>query len=222
MNLSIKDLAELTGAPPEQLHRVICMTATAGFLRLTPSDMVAHTPLSAHFMANRSLLDAAVFMAETVAPAALKMPLATQRFGDSLDPSETAYNLALETSKTFSAACQAPKLARQWAAYLHYAAGLHQEEKVVGLLSQLNWSNLGDACIVEVSEFLSCPSLLVLYCDPVLTEPLCGRSAPTLLRRHNSSLNSTRTYAWSCRCSRSRPRQIRQSATTASRAATCP
>lgn len=152
MNLSIKDLAELAGVPQRQLHRVICMTATAGFLRLIPSDMVAHTPLSAHFMANQSLLDAAVFMAETAAPAALRMTSATQRFGDSLDPSETAYNLALGTSRTFNVACQAPKLARQWASYLRYAAGLHQDEKVAGLLSQLNWSNLGDACIVEVSS----------------------------------------------------------------------
>ncbi|KAI0126596.1 hypothetical protein BJ170DRAFT_684181 [Xylariales sp. AK1849] len=150
LNLSIKDLAELTGVPQKQLHRVICMTATAGFLRVIESDLVAHTPLSAQFIANQSLLDAAMFMAETAAPTALLMSAATQRFGDSLDPSETAYNLALKTSGTFNIACQSLKLARQWSAYLRHAAGLHQEEEVVGVLSRLNWSNLGDACIVEV------------------------------------------------------------------------
>ncbi|GAM42428.1 hypothetical protein TCE0_044r16400 [Talaromyces pinophilus] len=146
-DISIKDLAELTEVPREQLYRIICMTATSGFLRVIPPEMVAHTPLSAQFMASQSLLDAVVFMAETVAPAALHMPSAIQRFRDSV----TAYNIAKNDPSPFSLACQTQrKLGRQWAAYLRHAAGLHQADEVVSVLSQLNWSNLGDACIVEV------------------------------------------------------------------------
>ncbi|EEA28353.1 hypothetical protein EYB25_000711 [Talaromyces marneffei] len=145
-DISIKDLAELTEVPREQLYRIICMTATSGFLRVISCEMVAHTPLSVQFMASQSLLDAVVFMAETVAPTALHMPSAARD-----RPRDSAYNLAKNDSSTFSLAYQTQrKLGRQWAAYLQYAAGLHQGDEVVSVLSQLNWSNLGDACIVEV------------------------------------------------------------------------
>lgn len=50
-----------------------------------------------------------------------------------------------------SALQERPKLRRQWSAYQRHAAGLHQEEAVLDVISRLNWSNLGSACIVEVS-----------------------------------------------------------------------
>jgi hypothetical protein len=115
-------------------------------------DFVSHTPLSAQFITNQSLLDAAVFMAESAAPTALQMPLATQRFGASLSVTESAYNVVMNTVQPFYVAIkERPKLRRQWSAYLCHAAGLHQEDEVVDVLSRLNWSNLGNACVVEVS-----------------------------------------------------------------------
>lgn len=149
--MPIKDLADLAGVPESQLGRVIRFTATSGFLHEPVTNYVSHTSLSAQFTADQSWLDAAVFAAEVATPTALHMPAATQRFGSSRDPTETAYNLALNTRRPFSAAIQErPRLGRQWSAYLHQAVGLHQEKDMVEMLSQLNWSNLGDALVVEV------------------------------------------------------------------------
>ncbi|MCJ1399417.1 hypothetical protein MMC11_002619 [Xylographa trunciseda] len=147
----IKDVADLSGVPEAQLGRVIRLTATAGFLRELQIGRVAHTSLSAPFVANPAFLDAAMFLAESAAPSALHMAPATQSFAGSHRPHESAWSLALNTSKPFhTARAERPKLNRQWSAYLHYAAGLHTVEEVADMLSQLSWSRLSNACIVEM------------------------------------------------------------------------
>ncbi|KAJ5761822.1 uncharacterized protein N7511_005204 [Penicillium nucicola] len=150
-SMAIKDLADLAGVSEIQLGRVIRLVATSGILQEPITNYVSHTHLSAQFVTNQSLLDAAVFMAEVAVPTALQMPMATQRFGSSRNPTETAYSLALRTIQPFGVAIQEqPKLSRQWSAYLRHTVGLHQEKEIVEMLSQLKWSNLGNAFIVEV------------------------------------------------------------------------
>jgi len=181
----ISDVADLTGVSESQLTRVIRLTATSGFLHEPRPGQVAHTVLSARFVTDQSLLDAVVFAGDIVGPAALYMPSAsaTQRFfssssssstssssrhhnnissgnssgsgGGSGNGNETAYNLALGTTRSFHAArLDRPKLARQWSAYLTHAAGVHGDDEIVQVFSRLSWSNLGSASIVEVSPFL--------------------------------------------------------------------
>ncbi|KAL2138955.1 hypothetical protein VTI28DRAFT_5995 [Corynascus sepedonium] len=151
VSVPIKDLADLTGVAEGQLTRVIRLTATTGFLRETKPCSVSHTPLSVQFTTDQSLLDAVVFMAESVAPAALRMASATQHFGATCSPNESAYGLATRDMRPFHIALQEhSKLSRQWSAYLCHAGGLQQEDALVEALSRLSWANLGDTCIVEV------------------------------------------------------------------------
>ncbi|KAL9094347.1 MAG: hypothetical protein Q9165_003488 [Trypethelium subeluteriae] len=131
--------------------------ATSGFLHELQPGHVAHTPLSAPFVTNPALLDAAMFLAESVAPAALSMASATQRFGDSQRPNESAYNLALNTSQAFHAARnERSKLSRQWSAYLYYAGGLQvASDNVAEIFAQLHLeapsvNNIAYTRIVEV------------------------------------------------------------------------
>ncbi|KAG6358770.1 hypothetical protein INS49_012289 [Diaporthe citri] len=148
LSIPTKDLADLAGVPVSQLLRAIRLLATVGFLQEQEPGSVAHTPLSAQFITSQSLLDASVFMAESAVPAALQMPIVTQRFGATQGPAEAA----MGSMRPFQSALQErSKLRRQWSAYLRHAAGLHQEEEVVDVISRLNWSNLGSACIVEVN-----------------------------------------------------------------------
>ena len=96
-----------------------------------------------------------MFLAESAAPAALEMAPTTQRFGDSDRASESAYNVALNTTKPFHTARQErTKLRRQWSAYLRYAGGLHAVEYVTDVLAQLDWScttvGSGSSLVVEV------------------------------------------------------------------------
>lgn len=138
----------MAGVPVSQLTRAIRLLGTRGFLQEQQPGSVAHTPLSAQFITSQSLLDASVFLAESAVPAALQMPIVTQRLGAAQGPADGA----ISAMRPFQSALQErSKLRRQWAAYLRHAAGLHQEEEVLDVISRLNWSNLGSACIVEVS-----------------------------------------------------------------------
>ena len=149
-SVSFKDVAELAGVPETQLRRIVRMTATAGFLHEPQPGCIGHTSLSAPFVTKLSYLDAVIFLAEVAAPTALQMATATQRDGypDSLN--ESAYTLAFNTSQTFHSACeQRTKLRRQWSAYCLCAGDT--DDSVVEYLSRLDWQNLGNAKIVDVS-----------------------------------------------------------------------
>ncbi|KAL5002088.1 histidine phosphatase superfamily [Aspergillus recurvatus] len=147
----MKDVADLAGVPETHLSRIVRMTATAGFLQEPVPGQVAHSALSAPFVTKPSYLDAVMFLAGTVAPSALQMPTSTQRFGPSLRPNETAYNLALNNPATFgSTSEQRPKLQRQWPAFLQYVTN-DTGDRVTDLLSRLDHFRRGSISVVEVS-----------------------------------------------------------------------
>ena len=150
-HVPIKDVAELVGVPETQLRRIVRMTTTAGFLRTPQSAHVAHSALSAPFVTRPSYLDAVMFLSETAAPAALHMAAATQRFGQSQRPHESAYNVALNTSSSFAGMCdQRPKLQRQWPAYLRHALN-EADSSSTDVLTCFGWLSLRNATVVEVS-----------------------------------------------------------------------
>lgn len=151
-SVPFKDVADLAGVPEPQLCRVVRMMATASFLQEPQPGHVAHSSLSAPFVTKPSYLDAAMFLSETAAPAALHMAAATRRFGDSPRPNESAYNIAFNTSSPFVSACeQRPKIKRQWPSYLRYGMG-DVESDVLDILPQFDWSSLGNASVVKVSH----------------------------------------------------------------------
>ena len=203
VSVPMKDLADLTGIPEQQLARVIRLTATYGLLREPKPGFVTHTPLSAQFTAEQPLLDAVVFMAESVAPAALQMALATQRFGSTRNPTESAYNLAMNTVRPFHVARQeSPKLDRQWSAYLRHGGGLQQEDTLVEALSRLNWANLGNACIVEVSKVKPAASSpqpgLSPYLPPSIGPAIQYMAVPLLLVQPPSTSPSHTSFPQTC------------------------
>ncbi|KAG5925847.1 hypothetical protein E4U42_003885 [Claviceps africana] len=162
----IKDVADLSNVPEKQLTQIIRLTARCGFLGEPKRGYVAHTPLSACFVAHPSHLDAAMFLAEYAAPAALKSALATQRCKDGHPTNETAFNLAARTKTTFAVAReQNPRLGRQWAAFLQHAAGVAEDHVVAEAMAKLNWSNISKAGgqVVEVGAYLAAKPLARLF-----------------------------------------------------------
>lgn len=150
-SVPFKDVADLAGVPDTQLCRIVRMTATAGFLYKPEPGHVAHSALSAPFVTKPSFLDAAMFLSEIAAPTALQMAVATQRFGHSQRPDQSAYNVAFNTSATFASACdQRSKLQQQWPAYLRYGTG-DVDASVTDILTCLDWLSLGNVSVVEVS-----------------------------------------------------------------------
>ncbi|KAL7783878.1 hypothetical protein V8C37DRAFT_396669 [Trichoderma ceciliae] len=150
--MPIKDLAELAGVSQALLTRIVRLTSTYGFLQEAEPGFVAHTRLSSQFVVDHSFLDAATFLADSVAPAALRMVngLPPPR-GPRFEP-HIFGNVGVSPPSPFHVARQErPKLNRQWLAYLRHAAGLCHAEEVAEMLAQLNWSNISNACIVEVN-----------------------------------------------------------------------
>ncbi|EED18902.1 O-methyltransferase family protein [Talaromyces stipitatus ATCC 10500] len=153
----IKDIADLTGVSATQLNRIIRLTATAGFLAEPKAAHVAHTPLSASFFSNPSLLDTAMLLSEFVAPATLQIGQQAPQQGSELQQQQqpSIYDSILSSAHSFHVARECrPKLNRQWSAYLHQVGGLYTATDVAAILTQLNWakiSNVPDACIFEVN-----------------------------------------------------------------------
>ncbi|KIW05309.1 uncharacterized protein PV09_03834 [Verruconis gallopava] len=144
----IKDVAQLLAVPESQLVRVIRMTATVGFLQEPQPGHVAHTALSRFFLSRNSNRDAAIFLAQYAAPAALEMASDSpgspekEQFlsfnGDSCDPP-----LRMRAQGSV-------RLQRQWRAYCEHVLERWDADDIAKVLSRLDWSNLpGNAQVVE-------------------------------------------------------------------------
>ncbi|KAJ5898532.1 hypothetical protein N7504_008820 [Penicillium tannophilum] len=148
VNLAIKNLAQLAGVQETALARVVRMTASRGFLQEPQPGQIMHTSLSSRFVSHRRFRDATMFLAECCTPSALHMKPAVQHPTTADVPRESGYSLAFPTSVPFTKACSmAPKLQRQWSAFLHYTG--HFDKRFTEVLTRLDWANLGDSCIVE-------------------------------------------------------------------------
>ncbi|KAF2118831.1 hypothetical protein BDV96DRAFT_610737 [Lophiotrema nucula] len=176
----VKDVADLAGVTETQLRRIVRMTATAGFLQENSDGSIAHTNLSASFVTNLSLADAITFLAETSTPTALRM-VADGAADHAIDTGrDSAYCIAFGTSRSFRKACsERPRLQRQWYAYQKHLGDVN--ESIAVLLSQLNWTMLGNASVVEACARSSAgaidlteryPNLQVIV---QITEPLLER-----------------------------------------------
>jgi hypothetical protein len=150
-SVTISDLARLSGVPETQLGRIIRFTATVGFLQENQPGQVGHSPLSSLFVSRPSLRVAIMFLADSAAPAALKMASATSRFGDTVaSDTDTAFNLAFDHRQPFFFSCeQRPKLQRRWSAYLQHTGG-DASDLARQVLARVDWFNLDNVCVVEV------------------------------------------------------------------------
>ncbi|KAJ5769695.1 hypothetical protein N7520_004254 [Penicillium odoratum] len=146
--LAIKDLAQLSGVQETELARVLRLTASRGFLQEPQPGHIMHTRLSSRFVSHRRFRDATTFLADCVTPSALRMKSTVQHSTTVGIPRESGYQLAFSTSVPFAKACSlAPRLQRQWTAFLQYTENF--DKRITEVLTRLDWGNLGDTCIVE-------------------------------------------------------------------------
>lgn len=146
-SISLDELAELADVPEHTLSRVVRMTATAGFLHEPQLGCVAHTPLSLAFTNELLYFDAAMFLANKVAPSALDLTPFEQK------QNHGGLNMAgLQSFESFAThRAQEPQLNRQWLAYCHSVG--NPPNDLGALINLLNWQSLGDASVVHVSNW---------------------------------------------------------------------
>ncbi|OJI99524.1 hypothetical protein ASPVEDRAFT_81137 [Aspergillus versicolor CBS 583.65] len=137
--VAFEEVAGISNVPVDHLQRVVRLMTTAGFLREQTSGHVSHTALSASFVTEPDLLDAALFLAQVAVPAALKM-------------SHTAHQPAPYNHDQLSAVHfdpSQPKTHRQFAAYL--AHGILDEPSAIDeVLRLIDWDGIGAATVVDV------------------------------------------------------------------------
>ena len=113
---------------------------------------MAHSPLSAQFVTKPSLLDATTFLAETAAPAAMRMADATRLHTKAQQAHISAYAIAFDPSTSFAARCeQEPKLRRHLAAFQRLEANI-VDEGVRSVISSIDWRSISPAKVVEVCQ----------------------------------------------------------------------
>jgi hypothetical protein len=164
--VAVQDVADVSGVPFHQLLRLIRTTATAGFLEEPQPELVKHTSLSAQFVKKPFLADALAFLSDTALPAALQMVTATRLQTQTVTTKRSTFDLDSQSNLTLLAKCERhPKLRRQVAAY-HRLRQNTFDDSVTEILSRLDWTNLGDATVVQVSRdpFQWWPILSLTYC----------------------------------------------------------
>ncbi|KAG7284355.1 hypothetical protein NEMBOFW57_010728 [Staphylotrichum longicolle] len=149
-SVAFSDVADICGVPEGHLCRVTRLMATAGFLREPRPGHIAHSPVSAQFVTEPALLDAAMFLAGTAAPAALKMPLATRQFAGSERADQSAYAAAFDTGIPLANVFELqPRLQRQFATFLSFTTS-DDQANVRDILMRVDWANLGHATVVDI------------------------------------------------------------------------
>nr|UWK20069.1 hypothetical protein TBALE_g4 [Trichoderma balearicum] len=144
----MKDVSDLIGVSETQLGRIIRVASLGGFLQEPTPGHVAHSPLSAAFVAKPSYLDAAMFLAGTAAPAAWKMAAVTKQARDSPEQAQRDVVLHKRFFEDVEEA-ELPRLQRQWQAYLRYGLG-HYCDTATDILSCLETLQKDTALVVEV------------------------------------------------------------------------
>ncbi|XWX00400.1 hypothetical protein V2A60_008420 [Cordyceps javanica] len=119
-SISIQELAELADVPKSVLSRIVRMTATSGFLCEQQPGYVAHTALSTAFCSHLAYSDAATFLSDVIAPAALRLSSVTtaSERGDYRSDLKNGSAITHQLGRPFPWACaEDPQLRRQCLAY---------------------------------------------------------------------------------------------------------
>ncbi|KAJ5215000.1 hypothetical protein N7468_010679 [Penicillium chermesinum] len=160
--IAVKNLAELAGVHEKELVRVVRLTATCGFLQETEPGKVSHTLLSNQFISQCRFKDTSIFLAESGIPRALWR-----------SPMERDSTRPCEGEHTLSKACRmGPAMWRQWAAFLQCTE--HFDHRVTEFLTRLDWTSVGDCCIVENARVLSdlYPALqIIVQVEAISSDP---------------------------------------------------
>ncbi|KAL6702828.1 hypothetical protein ACN47E_000914 [Coniothyrium glycines] len=164
-SMSLEELAHLADVPEPTLSRVVRMTATAGFLQEPQLGHVAHTTLSSSFTTDFSYFDAAMFLANKVAPGSLD--LASFEHDTDMDSGRMAAVAgAAQAARMYAPRTQEPQLARQWLAYRHSVGSADND--LSSLLTLLNWNSLGKATIVHICDTYTALSHSLALASPAI------------------------------------------------------
>ncbi|KAE8356308.1 S-adenosyl-L-methionine-dependent methyltransferase [Aspergillus coremiiformis] len=149
-SISYADLAVLANAPERQLRSIVRMAMTNGLFVENPPHHLTHSATSALLHTEADFHDWAVIMSDLSAPTAMAMVDAHERWPNSCNGTQTAYNIAVDTNLPFfDHLAQQPKRQRQFAGFMRSMAK-SQGTDVEKVIDGWHWATLGPARVVDV------------------------------------------------------------------------
>ncbi|OGM43310.1 putative O-methyltransferase [Aspergillus bombycis] len=149
-SIAYADLAILAKAPEPQLRSVVRMAMTNGLFLESPSHHLTHSATSALLRNDADFHDWAVIMSDLSVPTAFAMVEAHERWPDSVEGNQTAYNIAIDTELSFfNHLAEQPDRQRQFAGFMRSMSRI-QGTDAEKLAQGWDWAALGQACVVDV------------------------------------------------------------------------
>ncbi|KEY63840.1 hypothetical protein S7711_09903 [Stachybotrys chartarum IBT 7711] len=146
---SYADVAEKANVPASRLRAVARMVMTTGFLAETAEGNVSHSEISAAFVENTHMRVQLQHMVEQTVSLMAAFTKATELWGDSKVPNQTAYNLARGTDLPFFEHLKSrPDLSSEFDAYMKSQAVAISTSKADHLLRGFDWMLPGTEPIV--------------------------------------------------------------------------
>ncbi|EGD94047.1 hypothetical protein TESG_01574 [Trichophyton tonsurans CBS 112818] len=167
-SISYPALATAAGVSVKQLKTVARMAMTNHLFCEPEPNMVAHTATSMLIASDPSFYDWASFMCEASVPMAAKLVEATEKWTDSEEKTQTAYNVAFDTDLPFFDHLKTqPDKTRQFASYMKNVqksggTGMHY------LIEGFDWASLGKGTVVDVGGSSGAASISLASTFPEL------------------------------------------------------
>jgi 6-hydroxytryprostatin B O-methyltransferase len=177
---SYSDLAHKAQVPETTLRSAARMVITMGFLCETADGRLSHNALSAPFVENPHLQVWILYMVNQTVPVMRGMLRATEKYGDTNKPNETAYNVVMNTDMSFFEHLNSrPDLENEFDAYIKSQAMAHQGLSVEHLLQGFDWAFLGEgALVVDVGGGSGDASITVAKAHPKLRFVVQDQAVP--------------------------------------------
>ena len=148
-----REIAMTVKIPESTLRSMARMAMTTGFLCETLDCRLSHNALSASFVTNAHLRTQLKHLFNATVPIMASLVQATEKWGYTQKPNETAYNIANDTDLPFFAHLKArPELQKNFEEYMKSRALSHTGSSAEYLLNAFDWKALGDATVVDVSS----------------------------------------------------------------------
>ncbi|KAL4751922.1 O-methyltransferase-domain-containing protein [Aspergillus terricola var. indicus] len=143
-------LASICAVPMRQLQSVTRMAITSGCLCEPELGKVAHNGVSRQFVTTPAYLGWVRFITDFYMPVSAQMAEATEKWGESEQPTETAVNLAMKTPMSaFAFITRSREFNRLFAAYMK-GVSASEGTAVRNLLTDYDWARLEQGLLVHI------------------------------------------------------------------------
>ncbi|KAF5010177.1 hypothetical protein FDECE_3670 [Fusarium decemcellulare] len=150
-SLPYADVATKAKVPVSTLRSVARMAMTAGILCETKDGNLSHNSLSASFVENPLMRVQLLHMFNQTVPLMAQLANATEKWGETTAPNETAYNLVHNTDLPFFQHLKSrPDLGKGFEDFMKSRAVSHTGSNVEHLLEAFDWKSLGESTVVDV------------------------------------------------------------------------